>query len=184
MHAKMVAGDENARDTLFRSCAPLAIAYAFSRIRTLDIKDSGTIQDLVQQALFGLLMAVDSFDPSRGGLATYSRKWIRGYFWHHLRSVSRYALSELQESGYDDRDAVDRALDVKLTWKPLIWGAIPQLIPSEREAVLGRFNDETYEEMSQRTGKTRQCVHQRYQRGTERMRAALCARSRNLNPVT
>jgi RNA polymerase sigma-32 factor len=48
------------------------------------------LEDLVQEGLLGLLVAVRRFDPGRGvRLSTYAAWWIRAYQWRYLLSNHR-----------------------------------------------------------------------------------------------
>lgn len=79
LHAKMVDGDINARDRLFMSCAPFAVSLASSFYRTaLERKNTrANLDDLTQEGLWGLLEAVDRFDPAKGRLMTVAYFRVR-----------------------------------------------------------------------------------------------------------
>ncbi|HEY8582685.1 MAG TPA: sigma-70 family RNA polymerase sigma factor, partial [Capillimicrobium sp.] len=70
---RSAAGDALARRRLVEAHLPLALFHA-GRFRGLGVPDA----DLAQEAVVGLLQAIDRFDPAAGSrLAAYASPWIR-----------------------------------------------------------------------------------------------------------
>ena len=68
-------GDESARECLIRSHMRLASRFV---ARTKRRRGLDAAMDLAQEALLGLITAVDKFDPDKGyRFSTYARWWIR-----------------------------------------------------------------------------------------------------------
>lgn len=69
------AGDQLARDVVFRACAPLMIQTAtevYNQFRSNLPLES--LNDLIQEALTTLFMCISKFDPNKkSGLATFAR---------------------------------------------------------------------------------------------------------------
>lgn len=78
LHKKMQKGDMKARDQLYKSCVPWAVNRS-TRIAKQCYGpeiDEARMDDMIQAGLFGLLQALNRFDPARSRLTTYSRFWI------------------------------------------------------------------------------------------------------------
>ena len=82
---KMICGDEQARDKLIKCNLKFAhmIAIKYSNIGL-------PLPDLVQQAIIGLITAIDLYNPNRGTrLTTYSVFWIK-------QSILRYIEEQIR----------------------------------------------------------------------------------------
>lgn len=70
---RFIAGDPKAKELLIRHNTRLVASIAY-RYRRYGVD----IQDLIQDGMFGLIRAVEKFDPSQGyKLSTYATWWIR-----------------------------------------------------------------------------------------------------------
>lgn len=75
------AGDRRALDEMVRANYGLAISFAQSFHRP----GRNDIDDLAQEALFGLTVGCQHFDPDRGvKLGTYCSWWIRAHLYMHV----------------------------------------------------------------------------------------------------
>lgn len=78
--------DETLRNHLLETYLPL-VKYTAERVRT-KLPDEVEVDDLSSAGIFGLMDAVDGFDPGRGvKFETYCSQRIRGAILDHLRSL-------------------------------------------------------------------------------------------------
>jgi len=76
--------DEGARDRVVRAYARLCYGVAARYASNPD-----RVEDLAQEGMFGLLRALDLYDPKRGTrFSTYSRMWIRSFVSNAVARVS------------------------------------------------------------------------------------------------
>ncbi len=79
-------GDDESRNKLLEHYLPL-VKYAAERLRT-KLPDEVDVDDLMSAGIFGLIDAVDAFDPKRGvKFETYCSARIRGAILDELRSM-------------------------------------------------------------------------------------------------
>lgn len=97
------AGDRNARDRLIENYLPLVRNIANGIIRKL--RPGVDLEDLISDGNFGLMRAVDAFDPGRGvKFETYANPVIRGSIFNGLRTLdwvperTRGKVRELQKA--------------------------------------------------------------------------------------
>jgi RNA polymerase sigma factor for flagellar operon FliA len=78
--------DEDLRNVLLETYLPL-VKYTAERVRT-KLPDEVELDDLSSAGIFGLMDAVDGFDPDRGvKFETYCSQRIRGAILDHLRNL-------------------------------------------------------------------------------------------------
>ena len=107
--------DENLRNILLETYLPL-VKYTAERIRA-KLPDEVDLDDLVSEGIFGLMDAVDGFDPSRGvKFETYCTQRIRGAMLDHLRSLDW--LPRLARSRAHRLETARQELEVKLGRAP------------------------------------------------------------------
>src|SRR5581483_9370538 len=70
--ARIAKGDEEARNQLILSNLRWVVKLA-----TRYTRDQVSIEDLFQEGIFGLLRAVEKYNPARGRFSTYATWWIR-----------------------------------------------------------------------------------------------------------
>jgi len=76
--------DEGARDRIVRAYARLCYGVAARYASNPD-----RMEDLAQEGMFGLMRAIDLYDPSRGTrFSTYGRMWIRSFVSNAVARVS------------------------------------------------------------------------------------------------
>jgi RNA polymerase sigma factor FliA len=97
------AGDRNARDLLVEHYLPLVRNIASGIIRKL--RPGVELDDLISDGTFGLMRAVDAFDPARGvKFETYATPVVRGSIFNGLRTLdwvperTRGKVRELQKA--------------------------------------------------------------------------------------
>jgi len=74
-------GDVQAREDLVRHNLPFVVAVAKKHMGR-----GGRLDDLIQEGNFGLLKAIEHFDPEKGNrFATYAVWWIRAYVTRYLK---------------------------------------------------------------------------------------------------
>jgi RNA polymerase primary sigma factor len=76
LHAGSAQDAKRARDKLVEHNMRLAIKLAREWVGC-----GLSFDDLVQEALVGLNVAVDGFDPDKGRLSTYATRWIKKTLW-------------------------------------------------------------------------------------------------------
>lgn len=80
------AGDGTARDLLVEHYLPLVESIAKGVIRKL--RSGVELDDLISDGTFGLMRAVDAFDPARGvKFETYATPVVRGAIYNGLRTL-------------------------------------------------------------------------------------------------
>lgn len=86
---RMRKGDAEAREQLFFSVAPWAICLVRNMAKKLHTKAGihTLFEDLVQQAMLGVLEAVERFDPKKGRLMTIT-------YWYVGKQCKRYLLED------------------------------------------------------------------------------------------
>lgn len=97
------AGDRHARDLLVEHYLPLVRNIASGIIRKL--RPGVELDDLISDGTFGLMRAVDAFDPARGvKFETYATPVVRGSIFNGLRTLdwvperTRGKVRELQKA--------------------------------------------------------------------------------------
>jgi RNA polymerase sigma factor (sigma-70 family) len=143
-------GDRSARDQLVESNMRLAFKLARGW------QGSGLPQeDLVQEAMVGLNIAVDKFDPDKGRFTTYATRWINKSLWDSAYGTSDTIKrpSRLSRTVTAVRDHVSEhpADDV-----PAIADAIKRPVQEVREAldharVVASTSEDDFREVSQDT---------------------------------
>ncbi len=86
LHRQMVGGDRDAREKLIFSCVPFAFGRALKYYQGSKKFRNGValrLGDLVQEAMLGLILAVDRFDPEKSRLVTFSD-------WHIQRELCSF----------------------------------------------------------------------------------------------
>lgn len=74
-------GDVRAREELVRNNLPFVVAVSKKHMGR-----GGRLDDLIQEGNFGLLKAIEHFDPEKGNrFATYAVWWIRAYVTRYLK---------------------------------------------------------------------------------------------------
>ena len=106
-NADLIATYQRCRSIANRNAVIHANLPLVWRVARQEAKRSGhNFDDLTQEGCFGLVQAVERFDPSRGHtLSTAATPWIRGAIRHYLRDRS-HAVSgshHLQENRPLDR---------------------------------------------------------------------------------
>jgi RNA polymerase sigma factor for flagellar operon FliA len=98
-----LAGDRHARDLLVEHYLPLVENIAKGIIRKL--RQGVELDDLISDGTFGLMRAVDAFDPARGvKFETYATPVVRGSIFNGLRTLdwvperTRGKVRELQKA--------------------------------------------------------------------------------------
>lgn len=70
---RIAKGDQAARTEVFNSLAKLAVFIAKTYTNNPDM-----LQDLIQEANYGILIAIDKYDPKRGlRFSSYARWWMK-----------------------------------------------------------------------------------------------------------
>ena len=106
-NADLIATYQRCRSIANRNAVIHANLPLVWRVARQEAKRSGhNFDDLTQEGCFGLVQAVERFDPRRGHtLSTAATPWIRGAIRHYLRDRS-HAVSgshHLQENRPSDR---------------------------------------------------------------------------------
>lgn len=106
IYAKLREGDEAARERLILSSALFAAGYAYSYCRRYHIP----VDDLLQEALLGLITATEKWDISRGGFLIcakhYIQRSLRLAVATYLRSAnSTITIEETLRPGATDDEA-------------------------------------------------------------------------------
>ncbi len=80
------AGDEDARNSLLERYLPI-VKYAAERLHT-KLPDEVELDDLISTGIFGLMDAIEAYDPGRGvKFETYCAPRVRGAMLDELRSM-------------------------------------------------------------------------------------------------
>lgn len=208
LYLTMKAGEE-ARELLFRSCAPWAVTIARDFLRRVGMKDPGLVEDIVQTALTGLLRAVDTFDPVTHGtrLTTYSsmviyREIVKCYDKHsHLIHVPSSVdpdersdipanqtmvdcndyMHSLPSDGYgaDPAQIVGDKLDAD-TLRAMLDDAMTPLTYREREILNMRFkHGMTLEEVGVEFGLSKERIRQIQHRALLQLKVS-CEKNKSL----
>src|SRR5215813_4770314 len=99
-------GDEEARRTLALSNLAFVVATAKKFARR-----GASLGDLIQEGNFGLMKAIDRFDPKKNvRFATYSVWWIRAYIMRYLNNNR----SQVQGGGSERQRMMDFPLDAAI----------------------------------------------------------------------
>lgn len=181
--AKAHAGDKKARERIVASNMGLAIAIAHKHAWCGLAPD-----DLEQEAMVGLLNAVDRFDPSRGiSFSTFATYYIRGavmkaacdspiasakssnfrkMVWN--RQVKRHISLDSETSNDDDRtlhdmmgvDAVAEDNVIRRDKLSKIYKAVNRLHPTSRHIFKLRVRGLELNEIGKRIGRSRERVRQ------------------------
>jgi RNA polymerase sigma factor for flagellar operon FliA len=105
------SGDERLRNVLLETYLPLVKVTA-ERVRT-KLPDEVEVDDLSSAGIFGLMDAVDGFDPTRGvKFETYCSQRIKGAILDHLRSIDW--LPRLARARAHQVEDVRHRLEVRL----------------------------------------------------------------------
>ena len=158
------AGDEEAFSCIMRRMMPL-IHMLVRRFRDAGVED----EDLAQEALWGLLVAVRSFRPDAGAqFTTYATACIR----HRLTSVVRKSGSRmlLEQSLEDEPELADTAGDPAIRVQDqedataLLQRLRLRLTPMEYKVLLLRLSDLSYEAIAARLQISKKAVDNAVQR--------------------
>ena len=111
-----VAKDEDARNRLIENFLPI-VKYTAERLHT-KLPDEVDVDDLISAGIFGLVDAVNAFDPGRGvKFETYCAPRIRGAILDELRSMD-WVPRLVRSRGHKLKESLQR-LEAELGRRPL-----------------------------------------------------------------
>ena len=111
-----VAKDEDARNCLIENFLPI-VKYTAERLHT-KLPDEVEVDDLISAGIFGLVDAVNAFDPGRGvKFETYCAPRIRGAILDELRSMD-WVPRLVRSRGHKLKESLQR-LEAELGRRPL-----------------------------------------------------------------
>ena len=111
----LASGDEDARNCLLENYLSI-VKYSAERLHN-KLPDEVDVEDLISAGIFGLMDAVNAFDPSRGvKFETYCAPRIRGAILDELRSMD-WVPRLVRARAHKLNDAV-AALEAQLGRKP------------------------------------------------------------------
>ena len=111
-----VARDEDARNRLIENFLPI-VKYTAERLHT-KLPDEVEVDDLISAGIFGLVDAVNAFDPRRGvKFETYCAPRIRGAILDELRSMD-WVPRLVRSRGHKLKESLQR-LEAELGRRPL-----------------------------------------------------------------
>jgi RNA polymerase sigma factor for flagellar operon FliA len=111
-----VAKDEDARNRLIENFLPI-VKYTAERLHT-KLPDEVEVDDLISAGIFGLVDAVNAFDPGRGvKFETYCAPRIRGAILDELRSMD-WVPRLVRSRGHKLKESLQR-LEAELGRRPL-----------------------------------------------------------------
>lgn len=80
---RIAVGDQTAKTKVFNSLAKMAVFIAKTYTNDPDL-----LQDLIQEANLGILIAIDKYDPSRGlRFSSYARWWMKAQIMNAINSL-------------------------------------------------------------------------------------------------
>ncbi len=201
LHAKMVKGGERgcvARDRLFVSCVPWAIRWAtsFHKAALHRGNTRANLDDMIQEALWGLLESLDKLDPAKGRLTTIAAYHIRKRLMSYIKTnsliripVAKFAVKDEFNPATNPvksfaamTDFTDRDFDAIDDKQPADWpeqndelrqlaARIRQLPEPQQDVLHKRFWDKkTLKEIGETRGVTRERIRQIETKALDRLR--------------
>jgi RNA polymerase sigma factor (sigma-70 family) len=142
-------GDRDALDTLLARCLPALQRWARGRLPVF-ARSAADTADLVQDTVLSVLRHIDTFEVRhQGALQAYLRQAVVNRIRDVIRSHRRRPLqTELPVNLEDDETSpLDRLIGAENVAR--YESAIERLSPSDREALIGRFElHYSYEELA------------------------------------
>ena len=155
--ARFIAAYDEYRERIYR--------YHYYRLRHRE-----TAEDLTSQTFVKALERFDSFDASKGSAATWLYRIARNTFIDHLRRLHpTEQVDELMDS-LSSKENVAGDVATKLQAEQAT-ALLRHLTPEQREIILLRlWDDLSYAEIVEMTGKTEGACKMTYRRGLDTLR--------------
>jgi RNA polymerase sigma-70 factor (ECF subfamily) len=157
--AQFIAAYDEYRERMYR--------YHYYRLRHRE-----TAEDLTSQTFVKALEGFQSFDASKGSMATWLYRIARNTFIDHLRRL--HPNEQMDDELMDSLSSLENvAGDVatKLEAEQAT-ALLRHLTPEQREVILLRlWDDLSYAEIAEMTGKTEGACKMAYRRGLDALRA-------------